>query len=233
MSRLVWVRYGALIFCVAGLLAAILTRIEAAQSFDAAASLETHHPLRQNLIPEKPPAPTEPEVFGGYAGAPPFEVVPREDKLSFYPCTQCHQHMTPNPVPRQLVAAPHPAALRHGGGRMWCLDCHDKDNRAQLHTFDNRQASFNESYLVCGQCHATRQRDWYFGAHGKRLQSWQGDRILYSCTHCHDPHSPSIKPRKPAPPPPVRAGLEAMPDADRNVKGLWQKLVDEGTGDQP
>lgn len=118
--------------------------------------------------------------------------------------------MTPNPTPRKLVAAPHPAALDHGRGRIWCLDCHQLKDRDHLHTLAGEPVDFDAAYLVCGQCHFNRQRDWYFGAHGKRVGNWRGERVIYSCTACHDPHSPSLKPRAPSPPPPVRAGLKPM-----------------------
>lgn len=166
--------------------------------------------LRSNAPPGMP-APTEPKTFTGYPGAPPFSVVPRKDKLTFYPCSACHGVMTPNPTPRKLVGAPHPAALDHGNGRFWCLECHQLKDRDHLHTLAGDPVDFNDAYLVCGQCHANRQKDWYFGAHGKRVANWRGERVIYNCTFCHDPHSPSLKARAPQKPPPVRAGLKPMP----------------------
>ncbi len=162
--------------------------------------------LRDN-VPYEIPAPTEPKTFAGYPDAPPFTVVPRKDQLTFFPCTACHGAMKPNPTPRKLVAAPHPAALDHGNGRFWCLTCHTLDDRDHLHTLEGQPVDYDDAYLVCGQCHFNRQKDWYFGGHGKRVANWQGERMIYNCTYCHDPHSPSLKPRAPSPPPPVRAGL--------------------------
>jgi len=165
--------------------------------------------LRDNA-PATTPAPTEPRAFSGYADTPPFRVVPRKDHLTFFPCTACHAALTPNPTPRKLVVAPHPAALDHGRGRIWCLDCHQLKDRDHLHTFAGEPVDFDDAYLVCGQCHFNRQRDWYFGAHGKRADNWRGQRLIYDCTACHDPHSPSLKARAPSPPPPVRAGLSPV-----------------------
>jgi hypothetical protein len=79
-----------------------------------------------------------------------------------------------------------------------------------LQTLRGDKVDFDDAYLVCGQCHFNRQKDWYFGAHGKRVADWRGPRTLYNCTHCHDPHTPAIAPRAPARPPPVRAGLKPM-----------------------
>ena len=35
---------------------------------------------------------------------PTFSVVPRTPELSYYPCLQCHEFMTPNPQVRQLFS---------------------------------------------------------------------------------------------------------------------------------
>jgi hypothetical protein len=166
-------------------------------------------PLREN-VPFEIPEPTDPEVFSGYAAAPTFKVVPRIDQLLFYPCMNCHAKKKPNPEPRKLVLTPHPAALKHGKGRFWCLTCHQLKDRNQLHTLAGDPVSFDDAYLVCGQCHFNRQKDWYYGGHGKRQANWRGERVIYDCTFCHDPHDPTIKPRAPSPPPPVRVGLRRM-----------------------
>ena len=132
---------------------------------DTAPVPQTHRALRDNAPADT--TATQPEPFNGFASAPPFSVVPQRDGLTFYPCSACHDAMQPNPVRRKLDS-PHPAALHHGDGRLWCLDCHQEKNRDWLHTIAGQSVDFNDAYLVCGQCHANRQRDWYFGAHGKR-----------------------------------------------------------------
>jgi hypothetical protein len=164
-----------------------------------------HRPLREQRAPAAP-TPTEPLAFAGYAGAP-FAVVARKQALALYPCTQCHAVLPKNPTPRKLVAAPHVAALPHGAGRMWCLDCHDFDDRSRLVGIRGDPIDFDQSHLQCGQCHGNRHRDWWHGAHGKRASGWNAARVVWNCTHCHDPHDPTLAPRAPEPPPPVRAGL--------------------------
>ncbi|MBS0396843.1 MAG: cytochrome C, partial [Proteobacteria bacterium] len=114
-----------------------------------------------------------------------------------------------NPTPRKLEV-PHPASIPHANGRFWCLTCHTEKDIDHLHTLAGEPVDFNDSYLVCGQCHPARQKDWYFGAHGKRADNWQGPRQIYNCTHCHNPHDPLIPPHEPQKPPPVRAGLKPM-----------------------
>jgi oxygen-independent coproporphyrinogen-3 oxidase len=180
----------------------------------------SHRPLRENAPQQEPPEPTEPKSFSGYDGARPFSVTSRKDKLTFYPCTACHSQLTPNPTPRKL-ASPHPAALNHGKGRMWCTDCHTLKDRDALHTVSGAKVDFDDSHLLCGQCHGNRHRDWHFGAHGKRAENWTGERTLYNCTHCHDPHDPTIKPREPSKAPPVRARLEPMQRIPHETPPVW------------
>lgn len=211
--------------------AADVSSAAAAASAPASAAL-THRPLRSNQ-PVGMPAPTEPEVFAGYPDARPFTVVPRRGQLALYPCSQCHKVLPLNTTPRKLVAAPHPAALDHGKGRMWCLDCHQGNDRDVLHTIGGAKVDFDQSPTVCGQCHSARHRDWTFGAHGKRVAGWQDkDRQLYSCTHCHDPHKPALQPRAPSPPPPVRAGLSPMKPAHGSHPLPWQR-ASQGPHDGP
>ena len=163
----------------------------------------------------------QPLRFEGYPDAPEVTVVPRKDELFFYPCTVCHAAMEPNPEIREL-AAPHPLEFDHGRGRIWCLSCHDLENRNQLKTLLGEPVDFDEAHLVCGGCHANRHKDWYFGAHGKRVGNWQDGRELYNCTHCHDAHSPAIKPRAPKAAPPVRAGLKQERGIEHEKSHVWE-----------
>lgn len=159
--------------------------------------------------------------FEGYAGAPTVKVIPRKDDLFFYPCDQCHAAMEPNPEIRTLNTM-HDAEIDHGRGRIWCLSCHSLENRDYLKTLLDEPVDFDEAHLVCGGCHANRHEDWYFGAHGKRVSGWQGDRTVYNCTHCHNAHDPAVKPRAPQPPPPVRAGLERQVGIEHEKSAAWE-----------
>jgi hypothetical protein len=200
----------------------------------AASSAFTHRPLRENQPAPAVPEPTEPEAFAGYATAPPFSVVPRKQHLVLFPCSQCHtaKVLPLNTQVRKLVAAPHNNMLRHGKGRIWCLDCHMGTDRDVLHTVGGTKVDFNESYLVCGQCHSARQRDWYFGGHGKRVAGWSGERQIYACTHCHDPHNPVLQPRAPSKPPPLRAGLSPMQGVRHDSVPPWQRLQESSHAQQ-
>lgn len=162
------------------------------------------------------------EGFSGYAAAPEFSVVPRKDELVFYPCSQCHEFLEPDPTVRELMA-PHEIEFDHGAGRIWCLSCHMLEDRDQLKSALGEAVDFDAAHQVCGSCHGNRHKDWYFGAHGKRQSSWNEPRVIYNCTHCHDAHSPAIKPRKPMPAPKARAGL-SLPEWHRHEKKpVWER----------
>ena len=161
--------------------------------------------------------------------APAFKVkLRKESQLESYPCMDCHDDEETNLEIRELEEEHDELTLEHGGERFWCLTCHQPDNRDYLRSLKNNAIDFDQSYRLCGQCHFQRQKDWFFGAHGKRMGNWLGERILYLCTECHDPHSPSIKPIKPNPPPKVRKGLVFVPNGTHLKAKVWEKhLLDQ------
>ena len=143
---------------------------------------------------------------GPYPDAPALTIRPRQEALAMFPCQQCHAALQTNPAIRDVRI--HASEFDHGAGRIWCLNCHESEDRNYLTTLLGERVSFEQAHQVCGGCHGGVERDWYFGAHGKRVGNWQGERIVYGCTECHNPHSPAIGPRAPLPPPPVRRGLQ-------------------------
>lgn len=164
------------------------------------------------------------DEFTYYEDGTPPAVPGRKDQLTFYPCSQCHEYWKTNTEPRELAPV-HDVGLQHGQGRLWCLVCHDPEDRDSLHTVRGGKVDFNEAWRVCGQCHSSRQKDWYFGAHGKRVYNWQGEPERYNCTHCHNPHRPPFMKRKPQPKPPVRAGLEPMPHKAHKRLTIWERKL--------
>jgi len=132
----------------------------------------------------------------------PFQLPPRKPELEYYPCLDCHEdHEINNPRERKLKDEHEDIILQHGANRFWCTTCHNLTNMNTLRSLKDRKIDFDRSYLVCGQCHFQRQQDWFAGGHGKRIGNWAGTRVILVCVECHNPHSPSIKPHRPDPPP--------------------------------
>ncbi len=145
---------------------------------------------------------------------PPFVVskrVPVLEDNGYYPCSDCHDNdsQKSNPRMRKLDDEHDDLAFDHGKQRFWCLACHDSENRDMLVNRGGQLIAFDESHLLCGDCHYQQQTDFMYGAHGKRLQSWTGVRQIVACAECHDVHSPNFKPREAWQPPQARTGLTA------------------------
>jgi hypothetical protein len=130
------------------------------------------------------------------------EVPPPPFSDGIFPCTACHnKEMPPNRTRRKLADMHTDIELRHDAEHRWCLDCHDADNRDQLHLASGEAVPFAESYRLCGQCHGEKYRDWRAGVHGRRVGSWNGAKRYLLCVHCHSPHQPRFKPLPPKPAP--------------------------------
>lgn len=133
-------------------------------------------------------------------GGEELSVPPPPFSEGVFPCSDCHANLDPDPTPRALED--HAAiALDHGPRDRWCFDCHQPDDRDVLHLAGGKRIPFEESYLLCGQCHGDKFRDWRVGVHGKRTGSWSGKKQYLLCAHCHNPHAPAFKPLAPMPPP--------------------------------
>lgn len=129
-----------------------------------------------------------------------YFVPPPPFSPGIFPCSQCHQGMPVNRRPRKLDQMHQDIVLKHMPGG-WCFDCHNPDNRDKLRLANGKLISFEESYILCGQCHGTILREWKAGLHGKRTGMWNGEKQYRLCVHCHWPHEPRFKPIKPLPPP--------------------------------
>jgi hypothetical protein len=122
----------------------------------------------------------------------------RAADLGQYPCTSCH-------LGRRIVLADDRVADAHQniqvvhprqtGGT--CSTCHAADNVELLALKSGERATLDHTYRLCAQCHFSQAEAWAAGAHGKRLDGWQGRRVLMGCADCHDPHEPALEPRIP------------------------------------
>jgi hypothetical protein len=116
----------------------------------------------------------------------------------YFPCDDCHEGEPADPRVRELDEHDY-VELKHGD--LWCLDCHDTDQRDLLHLSDASPVEMEESWRLCTRCHAKRIPDWRAGVHGKRTGNWWGHKEYRTCVVCHDPHAPLFKPIEPKPPP--------------------------------
>ena len=124
--------------------------------------------------------------------------------LKYYPCSICHDGKTvkvpKNINPRMILMhkdiVPDSLQLRHGHGRMWCLNCHSRENRDMLTDHFGGQISFDQVQLLCGKCHGQAFHYWRQGIHGKRTGSWDkdGKKRWWTCTDCHNPHEADVRP---------------------------------------
>lgn len=128
-----------------------------------------------------------------------ISVPPPPFSEGIFPCSQCHKGMPVNRNQRKLQM--HDEIQLHHMPGGWCFDCHNPDNRDTLRLANGRIVKFEESYILCGQCHGPVLRDWKVGVHGKRTGMWNGEKQYLLCVNCHIPHDPVFKPLKPLPPP--------------------------------
>jgi hypothetical protein len=134
------------------------------------------------------------------AEAPPFKNPDTED------CSDCHDpdFMETDLTVRE-IGSDHEDMVpySHGGELVWCLDCHDTDDRDMLRLSGGELLEFEDAPRLCAQCHGESYQDWVAGIHGKRTGDWYGatDDKLFEragvqeymvCSNCHDSHAPQI-----------------------------------------
>jgi len=156
------------------------------------------------------PGPAAPAVPAGPAAKADerIEVPPPPFTDGIFPCSSCHADLKTNRTRRPLEQMHTEIELKHDEDHRWCLDCHDANDRDHLHLASGELVSFDESYLLCGQCHGEKLRDWRAGVHGRRTGDWNGHKKYLLCANCHNPHQPRFKAiePKPAPQRPTRPG---------------------------
>ena len=140
----------------------------------------------------------------------PFDVRLRTPELTQFPCASCHvgpvtsgtrgteEHADVQPV--------HPEGLSER-----CETCHSRANPGELALQNGETASLDQAYRLCAQCHYAQGDAWAGGAHGKRLAGWRGQRVVMSCTECHDPHAPAFDTRIPFRGPRILRGEAGQP----------------------
>ena len=135
----------------------------------------------------------------------PDKIIKRTKKMNVYRCSDCHYEPEEfNTTKRELEEDHHDGKDVHfedKDGARWCHACHRLGDYDYLKLQSGKKVTFDQSFHLCGECHSTIFRDWKLNLHGKRIGEWNGERKVYSCTECHDPHKPRLKQIEPFPPP--------------------------------
>jgi predicted CXXCH cytochrome family protein len=132
-----------------------------------------------------------------------LSILPRVNNLKSFPCTKCHQNFKKNetewPKPQN-----HPnISLHHMPEVGRCLLCHSSRSPNQLNLKDGTLVTIDQVPQLCGQCHGKIFVRWSQGLHGKEVGTWNANKIRWTCSECHDPHSPKFKPMEAVANPPM------------------------------
>ena len=159
----------------------------------------TNEPFDNNSIPRVQQIIEDTVLSKDKSAGAYFRVLSRKKDIERYKCSGCHNDK-PVEAKQGLELTHGNVAINHGvdDRRLSCIDCHHPEDRDFLEDKKGRKIDFDHSYQLCGQCHFRQKRDWIGGAHGKRVDNWAGERVVYNCTSCHNPHSPRFEKRFPA-----------------------------------
>jgi hypothetical protein len=118
--------------------------------------------------------------------------------LEQYPCTSCHLGRKVKMTNDRIEDAHNNIKPIHPDqtGAV-CSTCHSADDVELLTLKSGEKATLDESYQLCAQCHFQQAEAWAGGGHGKRLDGWEGRRVVMACADCHDPHNPAVPTRIP------------------------------------
>ena len=111
-------------------------------------------------------------------------------------CFICHSVQVPDPNVIRPQFAHVTIKLDHGANNR-CYNCHHIYDRDNLAGDGETKISFTTPEKLCARCHGIIVKDWMEGTHGLRQGGWlvkDGQSpVNYTCTQCHDPHSPKFK----------------------------------------
>ncbi len=123
-----------------------------------------------------------------------FLIPERKSKIKSYKCTECHaKPLKETQLTGSAKKAHWDIGIVHADkNTMNCISCHNGDVMDELKSLTGNPIDFNNSYILCSQCHTKQFKDWEGGAHGKRIGGWAPPRAALTCVNCHNPHDPHI-----------------------------------------
>ena len=123
-----------------------------------------------------------------------FLIPERKSQIKSFACTECHSKPLHQMQRGAEVQQAHwDIKISHANeNAMNCATCHNGQNMNELNSLTGHSIDFNQSYLMCAQCHSSQFKDWKGGAHGKNLGGWAKPRAAMTCVNCHNPHEPQI-----------------------------------------
>ena len=150
--------------------------------------------------PDPHPSPLDPSWYT--PKTPRGEIL--KEKTLVGNCFICHSFMLPDPAVVQPQFTHKIIKLEHGANDR-CYNCHLINDR-NMFTADNGSGIMHTTVeKLCARCHGLVYQDWKNGTHGLVRGKWLSaslfDRDVFTCTECHDPHSPAFTFKEIAPPP--------------------------------
>lgn len=119
-------------------------------------------------------------------------------------CFICHSVQVPDPDTIRPQFAHLTVKMEHGVNDR-CFNCHHIYDRDSLAGDGETKIPFATPEKLCARCHGIIVRDWQAGTHGLRQGGWLVKDgmppVNFTCTECHDPHSPKFKYKIAAPAP--------------------------------
>ena len=159
-------------------------------------------------------------ISSGFSKPPDFQKTQKLDQTWFTPktaraeiiktkslvgnCFVCHMGMVPNPDVSQPKFSHKSIELEHGKNKR-CYNCHLIQDRNLLTPDYGPGIVHQKVEELCARCHGIVYNDWQNGTHGSKRGYWMNqdnfNTIRFTCTQCHDPHSPKFRFKDYAPPP--------------------------------
>ena len=121
-------------------------------------------------------------------------------------CFICHALWVKIPDPQVIQPEfAHPNIKLEHGINNRCYNCHLISDRNKYAADNGSGIMHTNVEKLCARCHGLIYKDWESGTHGIRRGKWlvnsRFDRQIFTCTECHNPHSPVFKFTEFAPPP--------------------------------